>query len=438
VALDSRANGDGNGLGTHNFPVGHSLAVEFRRYLRISLKTTVKSWLLLVVFVALTGSAQQTASRPTAALFGRVVNAVTQEPVRRASVKIYNTKDQWDELTDGEGRFKFPPLLRAEYKFMVHRDGFTERSYKVELSDFDDPKELPIELFPQGVIAGKVVDGFGQPLQRAEIQALRADQAGGSEWTNDLGEYRLSGLDPGSYRIRVTYREGRESELDPTPITTASATKAIELTVKPGALISGIDFVLNPVRPVSVRGTIHTETGQPVDRASFSLAGPNGESSGPGNIDAGKFEIPDVSPGSYTILAKTFDKTAPLFGSVTVEVRGEDVSGVDLTMHPSPKIEGRIQVESGNIENLDSIHILFRPADHMHWSTELALPDRAGAFTVGLNPGEYTLTMPPLPDDFVVETVTLDEAPLTNWKIKIDSSVDPKKLVIVLAPKKQP
>jgi hypothetical protein len=393
---------------------------------------------VLLVLAALPGAAQQTGSVPTAALFGRVVNALTHEPVRRASVKIYTSKDQWDEITDGDGRFKFPPLKRAEYGFMAHRDGFTDRTYKVELSDFDDPKELPIELFPQGVITGKVVDGSGQPLQRAEVQALRADQAGGSEWTNDLGEYRLSGLDPGSYRIRVTYREGRETELDLTPITTASATKAAELAVKPGALISGVDFVLNPVRPVSVRGTIHTETGQPVDRASFSLAGPNGESSGPGNIDAGKFEIPDVSPGSYTIFAKTFDKTAPLFGTATVEVHGEDVSGVDLTMHPIPKVEGRIQVESGNIENLDSIHILFRPADHILWSTGLAQPDRAGAFMVGLNPGEYTLTVQPLPEGFVVERVTLDEAPVTNWKIKVDSSAEPKKLVIVLAPKKQP
>jgi hypothetical protein len=396
-------------------------------------------WSTILVLIALPGAAQQTASVPTAAIFGRVVNALTHEPVRRASVKIYTSKDQWDEITDGEGRFKFPPLKRAEYGFMAHRDGFTDRTYKVELSDFDDPKELPIELLPQGVITGKVVDGSGQPLQRAEVQALRADQAGGSEWTNDLGEYRLSGLDPGSYRIRVTYREGRETELDLTPITTASATKAAELAVKPGALISGVDFVLNPVRPVSVRGTIHTEAGQPVERASFSLAGPNGESSGPGNIDAGKFEIPDVSPGSYTIFAKTFDKTAPLFGSVKVEVHGEDVSGIDLTMHPSSKLEGRIQVEGGNVDTLSSVQILFIPPDRTQMmSMQFPRPDNVGAFTAGLNPGEYTLAVQSLPENFVVQKVTLDEAPVTNWKIKMDSSADPKKLVIVLAPKKQP
>jgi Carboxypeptidase regulatory-like domain len=407
----------------------------------------VKFWPALVTFAAFAGAAPQTVPGPdpTAALFGRVVNTLTHEPVRRAAVKIYNSKDQWDQLTDGDGRFKFPPLKRAEYGFAAHRDGFTERTYKVELSDFDDPKELAIELFPQGVIAGKVVDGLGQPLQRAQIEALRAGSGApnpevvGSESTNDLGEYRLSGLDPGVYQIRATYREGRESELDPTPITTASATKPAELTVKPGTVISGIDFVLSPVRPVTVRGAIHTESGQPVDQVSMSIAGPNGESSGHEHVEQGKFEIADVSPGSYTISARTLDETAPLFGSVTVEVRGEDVGGLDLTLHAIPKIEGRIQVVGGNVESLGSVQILFLPAEHtLLRLMQLARPNNAGAFGVALNPGEYTLTLHSLPDNFVVEKVTLDEAPVTNWKINMDSSADPKKLVIVLAPKKQP
>ncbi len=399
----------------------------------------MKSWPTLVFFAAFACAAQQTGSTPTAALFGRVVNALTHEPVRRASVKIYTSKNQWDQLTDGEGRFKFPPLARAEYGFAAHRDGFTDRTYKVELSDFDNPQELPIELFPQAVIAGKVVDGSGQPLQRAQVQALRANEPAGFEETNDLGEYRLSGLDPGSYRIRVTHSEGRESELDPTPITTASATKPTELAVKPGALISGIDFVLNPVRPVSVRGTIHTETGAPMDQASMSMAGPDGESSGREHVEAGKFEIPEVSPGTYTIFARTLDKTAPLFGSVTVEVRGEDVAGIDLTMHPSPKMEGLIQVEGGNVASLASVQIFFLPVDHKHFSAmQFVKVDDAGNFAAALEPGEYTLTMQLLPAGFAVEKVTLDEAPVTDWKIKMDSSAGSKKLVIVLTPKKQP
>lgn len=381
---------------------------------------------MLVVFAA-GASAQQASS----ALFGRVVNGLTHEPVRRASVKIYAGKHEWYELTDGEGRFKFPPLQRAEYGLMAHRDGFTDRTYKVELSDFDDPKELPVELLPQGVIAGKVVDGLGQPLERAEIQALRGEQVAGSEWTNDLGEYRLSGLDPGAYRMRATYRGGREAELDPTPITTASATKPAEFSVKSGPTITGVDFVLNPVRPASVRGIIHTEAGQPVDEARLWVD----KMGNPGSVDHGKFEIPDVSPGIYTISARAVDKTSPRFGSVTVEVHGEDVNGVDLTLRPMPKIDGRIQVEGAEIADLTSVLIFFQPVNRAETRPmEIGRPDASGVFTAGLNPGEYTL-MVHSPAKLVVEKVTLDDVPATNLRIKMDSAGETRKLVIVLTQK---
>ena len=97
---------------------------------------------------------------------GHVTNAQTHESVRRAIIRISTSKQQWDEFTYAEGRFKFPFLVRGEYNLFAHRDGFTNRSFKVELSDFDDGKDLSIELRPQGLITGKVVDGSGQPLER--------------------------------------------------------------------------------------------------------------------------------------------------------------------------------------------------------------------------------------------------------------------------------
>jgi hypothetical protein len=384
----------------------------------------------MLVALAACANAQQLSS----ALFGRVVNGLTHEPVRRVSVRIYAGKHEWYELTDGQGRFKFPPLQRAEFGLMAHREGFTDRTYKVELSDFDDAKELPVELLPQGVISGKVVDGLGQPLERAEIQALRGEQVAGSEWTNDLGEYRLSGLDAGVYRIRANYRDGRESELDPTPITTASITKPGEFSVKPGAVIPGIDFTLNPVRPVSVRGLIHTEGGQPVDAARLWVD----KMGSYGSVDRGKFEIADVSPGTYTISAKTMDKISPLYGSVTAEVHSEDVSGIDLTLHPIPKIEGQVQVNGAEIANLNPTMIIFQPVNRTQLdSMEFAKSDKSGAFTVGVIPGEYILLVQSS-DSFDVERVTVDDVVVTNLKIKVDSPGEVRKLVIVLAPKKQP
>jgi hypothetical protein len=386
----------------------------------------------------------------TVPLFGRVVNATTRQPIRRAAVKIYNAKDQWDQFTDGDGQFKFPPLNRGEYGLVAHRDGFTDRAYKVEYSDFDDPKELPIELFPQGVIQGRVVDGFGQPLQGAQIQALPTQsrpgrpQPGGSADTNDLGEYRLSGLEPRTYRVRARYRDGGESEFDPTPLSMATSIyggsdKPIEIAVKAGSEISGINFVLNPVQPATIRGTLHTETGSPVDRASLWIMGREGEGGQNGNAEKGSFEIQDVGPGSYTISGETLSEVAPMFGTVKVEVRDKDVNNVELVMRPSTKIEGRIQLTQDDPVILKALAVYFLRSDQAGpLGMKLAHPSSEGTFEVVLNPGEYTLTFAPLPEKFSVQKVTLDDKAVTDWKLAIESAVEPKKLVIALTSKPQP
>lgn len=404
---------------------------------------------LFSAFSALLAPQEPSIPEATAALYGHVTNAQTHEPIRRAFVKIYTSKQEWDELSDSEGVFKFPPLKRAEYNLAVHRDGFTERYYKIELSDFDNPKELPLELFPQGVITGKVVDGFGLPLRDAEITALPTQKSAQrnaiSARTNDLGEYRVAGLDPAVYQIRATYREGREHEFDSTPITRASAfyggvTKPAELPVKSGSTISGIDFILNPVRPVAVRGTLHTETGQPAGRITLWIEGPapGREGSHDAQAEDGKFEITEISPGSYRISADTYDDDpTPMFGAISIEVGGEDLSGVDLVLRPAPKIEGQIQVRGGDISSLAETNIMFSPADGTI-AIKSAKPDASGAFQVGLHPAEYAITIFPLPHDLAIEKITLDETPVLNRRFKVDSAAKPKSLVIVFAPKNQP
>jgi hypothetical protein len=304
-------------------------------------------------------------------IFGRVIDAQTHEPVRRAVVKVYTSTEQWDEFTDGEGRFRFGALVRGEYTLVAHRDGFTDRVYRVELSDFDDPKELPIELHPQGLITGKAIDGFGAALERARIEALNVRASSGAvqaaAWaeTNDLGEYRLSGLDPGTYRLRATYRAGGADEFDSTPRTIATAffggaEKPAELAVRSGSVTPGIDFVLIAVRPATIRGTLHTEAGVFLEPVALWIAGQGGEGGHNGSGSNGAFQIGEVSPGAYIVSAQTLGKAARLFGTTTVNVRESDVSGIDIMLRPSPKLEGQIRVETGSFADLKNGSILSR------------------------------------------------------------------------------
>lgn len=380
---------------------------------------------------------------PTAGIFGRVVNAETHDAVRRAVIKVYTSKDQWDEFTDGEGRFRFPTLAPGEYTLIGHRDGYTDRAYKVERSDFDEKKELPIELHPQAVITGKVVNGFGEALQSARIQALGSRTRGGktevlnSAETNDLGEYRLSGLDPGTYQVRATYREGGD-EFDPTPRTTATsyyggAEKPAEIDVKAGSVVTGIDFTLNPVRPATVRGTLRSETGELAERAMLWIMGQAGEGGHNGSSENGKFEIGDVSPGAYTISAETLNKTSPLFGMVTVQVRGADVDGVELVLRPMPKIEGEVRVEGGGTADLKLGSIYFVRSEPVTvMDMQIGHPDKDGRFTVALIPGEYSLSFDASIRKLGAQKATLDDKPITSWKLQMGEASGTKKLVIVV------
>ena len=412
----------------------------------------MKYWLWLILSIASIPTAvpQTTPSpEPQPAFFGRIINVQTHEPVRRVAVKMRAGSQQFDELSDGEGHFQFRALPTGDYTLIAHRAGFTDRTYTVSLSDLERPREFTVELFPQGVIAGKVLDGFGQPLQGVHLQALRSGhvagniEAYGSAETNDLGEFRLSGLDPGTYRIRATHRDGRRSEFDATPLTTATSLyggdKGTELAVSAGSITSGIDFVLNPVRPATIRGTVHTAAGAPINRATLSLIGLGGEDGHGGQSQNGEFAIPDINPGSYTITAETSDQTAPFFGTATVNVRGEDVSGIDLVLRPSPRIEGQIQVQGGDISSLKSAPLFFFGTDRtLGANLKMAKPDNDGTFRLALRPGEYLFSSSSQFEGFDVQKITVDGKPVTDWKLVIDSSAEPKKLVIVLTPKTRP
>jgi hypothetical protein len=389
------------------------------------------------------------ASAVDTGIVGRVTNAQTHEPVRRAIIRVSTSKQQWDEFTDAEGRFKFPSLVRGEYTLVVHRDGFTNRYYKVELSDFDDGQDLSIELRPQGLITGKAVDGSGQPLERTSVEALPARPAPGeqvqaiaSAETNDLGEYRISGIDPGVYRVRATHREGRESELDPSPLKIATTLfggteRPSELVVRSGSVTTGIDFVLNALVPAKVRGTFRSDDGPVSEPVTLWIAGQAGEGGHNGSGKGGKFEIGDVAPGSYVISARTLGKTARLSESTTVSVANVDLNGVEIFLSPSPRLEGRIRWEGQAPRQLKTGSIYFiRKPPGIAMGMEIAKPLEDGSFSVLLDPGDYDLTFDP--DFGDIKTITLDDAPVVNWKIKVEQGATLKKLLLVIQPVAKP
>jgi len=163
-------------------------------------------------------------TQPEGKLDGRLVNSVTNEPVRKAKVSLHPSdpsKTVYTVESDAEGKFHLDKLDPGRYTLQGAKAGFVAGWYgstrpdgpgsTIELKDGKSSvSELLLKLIPQGVIAGRVLDDESEPVAGVMVLALHSvywngrrqliPAADGAQMqTNDLGEYRLSNLPPGRY-----------------------------------------------------------------------------------------------------------------------------------------------------------------------------------------------------------------------------------------------
>jgi hypothetical protein len=102
--------------------------------------------------------------------------------------------------------------VRAERSGFVTSGGKTRSSTEVTLKAGDSRHDIELRLLPQGVITGRVLDEDGDPMSAVSVQALRWQFTPGNkqlvavfrETTNDIGEFRLTGLPPARYYLLAT------------------------------------------------------------------------------------------------------------------------------------------------------------------------------------------------------------------------------------------
>jgi protocatechuate 3,4-dioxygenase beta subunit len=247
-------------------------------------------------------------------------------------------------ITDQEGRFAFDRLAPGEYRFEVQKTGFAPlfnlfaggRPSTVQVVAGQTVDGVRVQLQRGGVIAGHVLDPSGEPFADARVMAMRRvnESAGfapprfipvpmqGSQQTNDLGEFRVSGLAPGEYYIaamRGTNVLGVNRSAAP-PASNGSARTVPATTFYPGTTdpagaqsvavaagqeVGSLAFTMQSAPAFRVSGVVVGDDGTPVARATVMLMGDprNGMFMGPaGNTQSGedgRFVIDDVSAGSY-------------------------------------------------------------------------------------------------------------------------------------------
>jgi hypothetical protein len=329
---------------------------------------------------------QATVQKGTSVLKGQVVDAITRAPVRRAMVRAsaLDVRAGGSVLTDPDGRFEIGALPAGRYTIVVDRSGYLSTVYgrktptgpgaTIELLAGQTAEKIVIPIAKGGVIAGRVFDEFGEPVAGANIQALQLRYQGGSRRlsqtgtvagaTDDLGAFRIYGLQPGQYYVSV--RPNNTSQFDgmdtqPTgPTTTYFPNAPDPSTAQRVAVVAGrevaVTISLVSVRLSRIRGRAVMSTGEPFAQAFVDLTirdSNDGFRSGGGSpVRAdGSFEITGVAPGTYTLTVRPMNFNRdddPEVGRTLISVAGEDVHDVWVVGSRPGMARGRIVSDDGS------------------------------------------------------------------------------------------
>jgi hypothetical protein len=360
------------------------------------------------------------------AVDGAVVNAVTGEPVPRARVSVAAGSTGAQAATDNGGKWSLTAAPCGPVQIVVSRQGFLPYVYgqrqgrplaPLSLFAGQPLHDVKIELSPQAVVIGRVLDDVGDPVVNVSVSVMAARvvdgrfsfQPAASANSNDIGEFRVPNLAKGRYIVCARRNvSGSQPGIGSPPALADSCYPGpleggVSSTMEiPAGRDTRVDFNLLPAATVHVRGTV---SGQPSGRGfGISLMR---DADGPGygrNYPAavrpdGKFDIAGVPPGAYTLIGNFLDGPKRLFAHVPVNVGQADLDDLAVQMEEGFTLTATVRVDSSADPPpaVPQFGVNLRPAEPgsaggpVKWSD-----DHRTIQFLDLAPGDYQLVLNPV------------------------------------------
>ena len=346
--------------------------------------------------------------------------------------------------TDSEGKFALAGLDPGEYRLKATRTGYLPAYYGarragvrgalVRLAPAQEASDLAIRMFPFGVIAGTVRDEDGEPVIGADVRLWRwIYRAGGRQiaaagfgTTDDLGQYRIASLAPGSYLVEARLSGEPRRLVDrsaggPRPILLNVATfypgvteidQARAVDLSPGSRANGVDVIMRRARAVRVSGSVTYAAGivRRSDHVLLRTQGPSGYQpsyTAQAPVGAGnRFEFESVPPGRYRATISFGNQSELQVGQTDFLVTDEDVTGLRLRVEPGIVVTGRVTAE-GDGNKLPSESSILLSGGPWNWGTRI-LED--GTFRIVMPPERYSLTFdPPAPGGWFLKSARVGD-----------------------------
>jgi hypothetical protein len=401
----------------------------------------------------------------TGVLRGVVVAADTGAVLRRARVTLTapGLRETRAVTTDLEGRWEFRNLSAGRFTLTASKPQYvglqygqripTEPGRPIELAAGQTLERIEFRLPRGSVIAGHVVDDLGEPAASIRLLAYRLEYANGRRQlgptgpfavTDDLGQYRLAGLPPGTYYVGSastiwgggspedagisfgeTYYPGTLRPADARPV-----------TVRLGQERLNVDFALSPVRLATLSGVVIDSGGAPMANASLTLMqehqGATGatiaSTTGVATTGAnGRFSVANVAPGEYSLgcrgTGQGFDLTADR-GSVSFTVAGEDIDGLVIALLKGSRVTGQIEFEGNSRPPLTPalrIYATNPDGDHgMNLPGTSTINDDWSFEIVGVSPGQRLFRVMGLPPTHTLKAVFVGDEEVIDAVTAVD------------------
>lgn len=380
----------------------------------------------------------------TASIHGNAVSAKTGEPLASVDVSLIGPATEIRSVRSGlDGSFRFADLAIGEYGLTLSKAGFeagqrVSRSVAVEA---DGERVKPrVELQPSAALAGRVIDSFGEPLANAVItlgewntyHGRRRMQLVKTGRSNDLGEYRLHGLGPGSYVLCVrpltlpapkgVLAFEYSSQCYPEA---ARADTAPPLRLGWGEERTGLDFALEASELTAIEGAVLTEQGGRCANCTVEVIAFGSDTVGGVTTTAdGLFAVRGLDSGEYELAATTRGRVAVGYGRVFVS--GEEPVEAILRTAGVHAVSGDVRVSSGEFKGRLRVELLpaggAMPTRRQRRSLDVAA---SGEFKFDeVLPGRYYFRVSGA-DSVYLDEVRLQSGPTPNGELAVSEAGPP-------------
>lgn len=380
---------------------------------------------------------------------GRITAADTGRPLRRARITLRPVSPSPGDpsiaaTTNSRGQYEAKNVPPGSYNVLVERAGYvtlqygqrraSERGLSVVVRGGEATDRIDMVLPRGGVLAGTITDDLGEPYPGVRVDALalryrhgkRSPMPVGVATTDDLGQFRISGLEPGRYYLSASSTETWRAERGEVygygstfyPGAAIDRAEVIELDVS--QVKSDLSFMLQAGRTARVSGRVVRENGDPAAGATIPLL-----YTYPGVVmtggmrsvrteSDGSFEFRNVTAGVYRVGGGSADKL--------ITVTGADIDGIMLVPKTGSTITGSVVTDEGTAPPFGTPGVqvfLEAPYDEVLPTVRVVSVDSDWSFKLTNVGGPFLFRLLGITDDWMLAAVKLDGKDIadTPWPV---------------------